>query len=236
MTESDPLEIWEKIAPQYVSIVDQAPHNLMYERPAMCSLLGNLAGCEVLDLGCGSGYYLEYALNAGAASVTGVDGNADMIDACAKRTKGRATLHVADIRQPLNFLQEEQFDLVVASLVLHYLADWTELLQQLRRSMRPGARLVISLGHPLSDFAESVSGNYFETEMIREEWSSFGVMMPGYRRPFGAMINDIIDVGFGLIKVLEPLPLPEMAEIKPKSFEKLSKTPGFVCLSFVKLA
>ncbi|WP_339466609.1 class I SAM-dependent methyltransferase [Pseudomonas sp. EA_65y_Pfl2_P74] len=236
MTLTDPLEIWKIIAPHYVSIIDQAPHNALYERPAMRSLIGRPQGLNVLDIGCGSGYYLEYLLQSGAASVTGVDGNEYMIDACARRTNNAARLFTADLRQQLPFLQNNQFDLAVASLVLHYLEDWTGLLKELHRVIRPKGNLVISTGHPLSDFAESTSGNYFELELIREEWSSFGVTMPGYRRPFGSLINDFCDAGFRLTRVLEPVPLPEMADVKPKSFEKLNKKPGFICLRFEKVS
>lgn len=215
-----------------MEVVDEAPHNALYERPAMRHLIGDPSGLDVLDVGCGSGYFLEYVLNAGAACVAGVDGTGTMIEAARSRTRGRAAIHVADLREPLSFLDNASFDLVIASLVLHYLDDWAPLLLELHRVLRPSGAVVLSTGHPFSDFMQSPSGNYFETELIREDWSSFGVTMPSYRRPLTAVISSFQDAGFSLSNVTEPYPRPEMEKIKPKSYMKLTKQPGFICFRF----
>jgi ubiquinone/menaquinone biosynthesis C-methylase UbiE len=55
---------------------------------------------------------------------------------------------VADLSRPLPFA-DDTFDDVVVSLVLHYLRDWTAPLAELRRVLKPGGRLVLSVNHPV---------------------------------------------------------------------------------------
>lgn len=40
------------------------------------------------------------------------------------------------------------FDDVAASLVLHHLEDWSGALAELRRVLKPGGRLMVSVNHP----------------------------------------------------------------------------------------
>jgi Methyltransferase domain len=42
----------------------------------------------------------------------------------ARRLARRATLHVADLAQPLSMCADASFDVIAGSLVLHYLERW----------------------------------------------------------------------------------------------------------------
>ncbi len=120
--------------------------NNYYERPAVLDLVGEVEGRHVLDAGCGAGPLIA-ALHAKGAKVTGFDASAAMIELARQRLGEDATLHVADLSQPLPFT-DGAFDDVVASLVLHYLQDWAAPLAELRRVLRPGGRLILSVNHP----------------------------------------------------------------------------------------
>jgi SAM-dependent methyltransferase len=230
MIQSDtPLDVWERIASHYLSVVDSAPHNALYERPAMVQLVGDVTGVRALDAGCGSGYYLQWLLERGAARVIGVDGIAQMVQASLGRTLRRAEVLKADLDQPLEFLETGGVDLIVASLVLHYLEDWSVPLREFNRVLPMGGSVVLSVSHPLADFESSVSKNYFEVERILEKWSTFGVTMPSFRRSFGSMMASFRDAGFAITALVEPLPLPHMADLNPKSYDKLIKRPNFLC-------
>jgi len=56
-----------------------------------------------------------------------------------ERLAARAELVVADISIPMPFLESSSFDIVVASLVLHYLADWRPLCTNSRESFGQAA-------------------------------------------------------------------------------------------------
>ncbi|CAA9258066.1 MAG: hypothetical protein AVDCRST_MAG41-2273, partial [uncultured Corynebacteriales bacterium] len=92
---------------------------------------------------CGSGP-LSAALRAKGAIVTGFDSSPAMVELARRRLGEDAALQVADLGRALPFA-DDAFDDIVASLVLHYLRDWTAPLAELRRVLRPGGRLILSV-------------------------------------------------------------------------------------------
>ncbi|MFC3960966.1 class I SAM-dependent methyltransferase [Nocardia jiangsuensis] len=125
-------------------------HNAHYNLPALLDLAGKVGGRRILDAGCGAGS-LSAALRARGARVTGVDASPRMLDLARQRLGTEAELYVADLAEPLPFADDE-FDDVVASLVLHYLRDWGSVLSEIRRVLAPGGRLLISVEHPFANF------------------------------------------------------------------------------------
>lgn len=63
-------------------------------------------------------------------------------------------------------------------------------------------------------------------------WRGFGapVTVPYFRRPLSAMLDPLLAAGFVLERLEEPRPVPEFKEHDPADYEKLSRTPGFLCL------
>lgn len=61
-------------------------------------------------------------------------------------------------------------------------------------------------------------------------WRGFGepVVVPSYRRPLAEVFNPLIEVGFRLEQVLEPLPTEIFKEKNPAVYEKLHREPGFM--------
>ena len=113
----------------------------------MLGLAGDVSGRRVLDAGCGSGPAVGGAAREGAPIVTGFDASPAMVELARQRLGEDADLQVADLGRPLPFA-DAAFDDVVASLVLHYLEDWTGPLAELRRVLKPGGRLLLSVNHP----------------------------------------------------------------------------------------
>jgi ubiquinone/menaquinone biosynthesis C-methylase UbiE len=118
-----------------------------HERPAMLALAGDVAGRRILDAGCGSGPLLG-ALRDRGTIVTGIDKSAGMLEQARRRLGADADLQVAELGSPLPF-PDDTFEDVTASLVLHYLQDWGPALAELRRVLKPGGRLIVSVDHPL---------------------------------------------------------------------------------------
>lgn len=113
---------YDLIAEGYAAENETSLANAYYERPAILALAGDVAGRRILDAGCGSGP-LSAALRDRGAIVTGIDISAGMLER-ARRLGDDARLQQADLGSPLPF-PDNAFDDVMASLVLHYLEDWT---------------------------------------------------------------------------------------------------------------
>jgi SAM-dependent methyltransferase len=226
------LDAYEQLAERYAAQIDTKPHNAYYERPALRALLPNVQGRRVFEAGCGTGVHIPWLLEHGA-EVVGLDVSPAMLSAARRRLGPHATLIQADLGQPLDFLTGESFDLVMSSLVMHYLKDWSVPLRSFYRVLRPAGRLVFSTGHPMLEFLESGDSHYFEIEPKGMYWRGFGgepVYMPFYRRPLSAITESLADAGFVIERLVEPLPTEEFRRADPENYERLMAQPAFVCL------
>ncbi|XAS66736.1 class I SAM-dependent methyltransferase [Micrococcaceae bacterium Sec5.7] len=190
-----------------------------YERPAMLDLAGDVRGRRVLDAGCGSGP-LAAALQTRGATVTGFDSSAAMVELARQRLGEAAELHVADLSQPLPFA-DGAFDDVVSSLVLHYLQDWTGPLAELRRVLRPGGRLILSVHHPFIHKMSNPDADYFALTEWSDTYAFSGqpAVLTYWHRPLHAMTDAFTDAGFRVAVISEPPVSPETPrEMLPPQF------------------
>jgi len=139
---------YDSIADIYIAHTERLESwNNLYERPYMISQFPPFKGKNILDVGCGSGFYTEYALRQGAR-VTAIDASKLLLDKLSTRLNTPALRTVyADIAKPLS-LDSDSFDYIICSLVLHYIKDWGPLLAELHRVMKVGGQMFISTHHP----------------------------------------------------------------------------------------
>ena len=118
-------------------------HELAKARRLLAQL-GDLAGCVVLDLGCGYGGLSKALLEAGARPI-GVDVDARRVQFAARKLAGTdASVLVGDAtRLPL---PDESVDAVVSDAVLEHLPDIDTALNEARRVLRPGGLFVARWG------------------------------------------------------------------------------------------
>ncbi|GAA1131538.1 class I SAM-dependent methyltransferase [Kribbella jejuensis] len=175
-----------------------------YERPAMLDLAGDVDGRRILDAGCGSGP-LSAALRDRGAIVSGFDLSASMLELARRRLGDDVDLQVADLAKPLPY-DDAAFDDVVASLVLHYLKDWTGPLAELRRVLKPGGRLILSLNHPFVYTALNPDGKYFDVAEFSFDAEHAGrtVTYTIWHRPIHAMSDAFTQAGFRISTISEP--------------------------------
>lgn len=224
---------YDNFARAYSEENERGLFNTYYEKPAMLGLAGDVAGRRVLDAGCGSGPTMA-ALQEAGATVTGFDGSAAMVDLARERLGDDAELHVADLAKPLPF-DDAQFDDVVASLVLHYLEDWSGPLAELRRVLRPGGRLLVSVNHPVIFPVVYPARDYFAVTEYSEDYEFSGetVWLTFFHRPLHAMTDSFAAAGFRIRTLSEPPPAPDTPpELLPEGLE-----PGksFLCFLFFVL-
>ena len=206
--------------------------NGYYERPAMIDLAGDVDGHRILDAGCGSGP-LSAALRARGATVTGFDSSPAMVELARRRLGEDAVLQVADISQPLPFA-DAAFDDVVSSLVLHYLEDWSAPLAELRRVLKPGGRLILSVNHPTIYKVFYPDGDYFAITQYSEDNTFNGqdAVLTYWHRPLHAMTDAFTEAGFRTSIISEPPFRPEARELFP---DQVGDRMAFLCFIFFVL-
>lgn len=212
-------------ARKYAEAVDTKPWNAHYERPAVLSLLPPLKNKNVLDAGCGSGWYAEHLIDHGA-NVMAFDFNPDFVQLTQARVGKRAKVLQADLAEPLSFARNEEFDLVVCPLVLHYLKDWLPALREFHRVLKPRSTLVFSTHHPFHDWQFFKTEDYFAVDLLEDEWEIGKIKF--YRRPLTAMSRDLEMAGFDIERILEPQPTEDFKRANPKAYEKHMRQPLYL--------
>ena len=231
MADSSGFTNYDSIAEIYLAHTERPNSwNNLYERPYMLSKIHSLQNKNVLDIGCGSGFYTKYALEKGA-NVTAIDASKAMIERLSSLIKSpKLQLVCADISKSLSFLDSESFDCIICSLVLHYVEDWEPLLSELYRVMRKNGELIISTHHPFTDYLFLNKRSYFENTMVEDTWGrgehSFKVHY--YTRSLTAVLRPIIESQFSIVSIEEPLPTEKIKQASPEIYERLNEKPGFL--------
>lgn len=227
-----PVNDYDAFAEAYTAENETGIANAYYERPAILALAGDVTDRRILDAGCGSGPLFE-ALHERGADVTGIDSSAGMLALARRRLGDGAKLTAAELGYPLPF-PDSTFDDVVASLVLHYLRDWATALSELRRVLRVGGRLLVSVDHPFAihgiNYVAGRKTDYFATYNYTDEWTMGGrsVPMSFWNRPLHAMTDAFTAAGFQLRVISEPQPVPAARELFPVEYAALTTTPSFL--------
>jgi ubiquinone/menaquinone biosynthesis C-methylase UbiE len=126
---------------------DQTPNPLLaLEERHLGKVLPDVAGSNVLDLGCGTGRWLARLLARGARTVVGIDLSAAMLRVARGTVGIRNRLVLADCLQ-LPF-QASVFDFALSSFALNHIKDLQAIAQELARAMKSRGRLLISEMHP----------------------------------------------------------------------------------------
>jgi SAM-dependent methyltransferase len=229
------LDDYEPMADAYGDDADTNPINVAYDRPAILALAGDVRGRRVLDVGCATGALSQAFLDRGA-DVIGVDVMPRFIERARMRLGPSAELHVADLSDGLPFLPDRSVDVVAASLVLHYLRDWTVPLREFARVLRPGGALVLSTHHPTVDveIAEP-RADYFETVLLTDTWTKAGrpFSVRFFHRPLSAIVDALVDAGFLVERIHEPLPEPDAFAANPAFYARMRRGPWFLFLRAV---
>ncbi|GGA28365.1 class I SAM-dependent methyltransferase [Psychrobacillus lasiicapitis] len=228
-------EAYNQLANDYEHNVDtKSLFNTEYERPAMMKLLPtDVRDKHVLDAGCAAGWYTSQFVNLGAV-VTATDISPKMVEATKRRIGEKAEVFCLDLEKELPF-ENESFDVIVSSLVLHYIKDWSNPFSEFLRILKPNGTLLFSVHHPFMDIKLSENGDYFSTEYIVDQWKREGKLIdvPFYRRPLQEILSETISY-FSLEKIVEPQPTKEFQVKEPEKYEKLMRNPHFFIVKAVK--
>ncbi|MFX0066933.1 MAG: class I SAM-dependent methyltransferase [Candidatus Hermodarchaeota archaeon] len=232
---ANPAKEYNEMGEAYAHKAENSFHNAYYDRPSVVALLGEVKEKQVLEVGCAGGALTEWLVNEGA-KVTAIDISEEMVNYTKKRLGGKATIFTANISEPLEFINSESVDVIVASLVLHYISNWLPVFSEFQRILKPDGEIIISTHHPHADWKWHDRPNYFKKELYEEFWNLEGKAkkVSYYHRTLANMFAIFRKYSFYVDVLLEPLPKPEAKEIDPKKYEYLSKNPHFIFLRLKK--
>jgi malonyl-CoA O-methyltransferase len=147
----DPAEAYALWAPSYPA----RAHNpvMLAEERAMLGLLPqDLSGRNVLDAGCGTGRYMRYAMQRGAARIAGVDLSPEMLlRAEAELGAGHRRVSTELMQGSLDDLPvtDAWADLTLCGLAVGHVEQLEPVLAELCRVTQPGGMVLCSDVHPI---------------------------------------------------------------------------------------
>jgi ubiquinone/menaquinone biosynthesis C-methylase UbiE/DNA-binding transcriptional ArsR family regulator len=130
----------------------------LFGRPADIALLGLLdAGWKVADLGCGTGAITQ-SLAPFVERVIAVDESSAMLAAAKKRLHGVENVEIRNGRLEALPLADEEVDVALLFLVLHYAPDPARVVAEAARAVKPGGRLLVldMMPHDRHDLKQSM--------------------------------------------------------------------------------
>lgn len=188
------------------------------EHADLLALLPGVDGRRVLDLGCGAGQLAHHLATTGAAEVVGVDVSERMLALARAEWAHPRVTYQREALETLAF-PPARFDLVVSSLVLHYVDDYPGLILRIAAWLAPGGVLVNSTEHPIFTARLPGDGWVLDSAGRRTGWSvdryadegarEESWFVPGVRkvhRTLATLVNGLVDAGLVVDRVVEPVP------------------------------
>lgn len=197
------------------------------EHADLLALLPGVDGRRVLDLGCGAGQLARHLATRGAAEVVGVDVSERMLAlARTQWAHPRVTYCRGSVEEVV--FPAARFDLVVSSLVLHYVDDYRGLLVRIAGWLAPGGALVYSTEHPIYTARLPGDGWVLDDAGQRTRWgldryADEGAreetwFVPGVRkvhRTLATLLNGLVEAGLVVERVVEPIPSEQWLDSHP---------------------
>ena len=183
-------------------------------READVRLLGDVAGRDVLEVGCGAAQGARWLVTAGAR-VTAFDVSYGQLQE-SRRLDGRSGTAVPRLvqadAQALPF-RDGSFDVVVSAFgALPFVADSAGTLREVARVLRPGGRFVFSVNHPTRwAFPDdpgpgglTVHHSYFDRTPYVELDDTGTASYVEHHRTLGDRVRELVAAGLVLEDLVEP--------------------------------
>lgn len=219
--------------------------NNLFEIPALFSMMPDLNGKKVLDLGCGFGEHCRRFVNDGADQVTGIDISEKMLDVARKENSDSKISYINLAMEDIAQLNE-RFDVIISSLAFHYVEDFSGVVKNIYKMLYEGGLFIFSQENPLctchsggdrwtrDEKGEKIYLNLANYGVEGERESVWFVNnVKKYHRTFSTIMNTLIEAGFHIEKMIEPLPTDQLLEEYPE-YKDLFHKPDFLLIKAKK--
>jgi ubiquinone/menaquinone biosynthesis C-methylase UbiE len=157
--------------------------------------------------------------------------------------------------------EDESFDIVFSSLVIHYSEDWTKVISEAKRVLKPNGKYIFSCHHPIrwgakiskdgksekflmgysKDISSQETGNNY-SEVMGDyltpraiDYKLIGTIdIKFYHKPISHIIKEIQDSSFSKFDFVEPLPTEDCKAKFPQLYNIHSKIPMFMVFRLTK--
>ncbi len=214
-------------------------YNNLLEQPALESLMPDVSGKVVLDIGCGSGDFAAKCVRNGAAHVIGIDISENMINDARLKYSGERLEFIQVAFEDVK-IDPSSIDIVVSSLAFHYMANFRAVMEKVSHVLRDDGELLFSCEHPIvtankggKDWVLDEKGaiRHFAVDHYHDEgqrtltWIVEGVVM--YHRSMSTIVNTMIECGLKVEQLVEPTPTEEAVALLP-TLAKEFRRPSFL--------
>lgn len=131
----------------------------------------DLAGLDVVELGCGTGYVAGWAARRGARRVVGIDNSSRQLQTAAAMAAqhGVRVQWVQGLAEAVP-LADDSVDVAVSEYGASIWCEPRAWLSEARRVLRPGGRLSFLGNHPLVQVCAPEDGSLPVTERLERPW------------------------------------------------------------------
>ncbi|RPI18502.1 MAG: class I SAM-dependent methyltransferase [Ignavibacteriae bacterium] len=217
------------------------------EIPAMLSLLPDVRDKSILDLGCGMGDLCLKFKELGANIITGIDISEKMTSIAKEKSQIFENIFIETIPMEDFLYKENEYDIVVSSLALHYIKDINDIFNKVNRSLKESGYFIFSIEHPLvtcilnynSKWVRDENGikmfwkvdSYSDEGIRNNKWFVKDVIK--YHRTISTIMNQLIENNFKILKILEPH-ANELDEVNRPELLEERKRPPFLLIKSLK--
>ena len=208
---SDPLPETEKYSAATMPGNDPVRHELLI--PSVLSLVGDISGRSVADVGCGPGMFLSHLLRRRPQRFVACDASAEMLSIIASHFPGveRMFLDISRVPLPLG-----EFSLVICVMVVHLIRDMGRCVRHMAAGLEPGGRLILCVPHPCFHFQQAQIDAWSSQDMLNngptyhlegELQNCFGrprIEAHMFHRPVSHYVKAVLDSGLTLTTLREP--------------------------------
>lgn len=177
-------------------------------------LLGDVAGRDVLELGCGAAQWSISLAKRGARCV-GLDNSERQLEhARAALAAGGVDVRLVHGTAESPPFPDAAFDIAFCDHGALSFSAPEVTIPQVARLLRPGGIFAFSVGHPLREVCWDWKADHLSRTLHQSYFDLGAIEDPtdgsvSYVRPIATYIGLLLDAGFVLEKLLEPRPLPE---------------------------
>lgn len=204
---------WDEVAPRFYGRTALPEYGPFAPTEDELSLFGDVAGLNLLEIGCGSGHSLKYMHDKNAGEIWGLDLSSSQIMA-ARELLNQTDVHLFESSMESDpGLPHKYFDMVYSIFALGWTTNLDLTLKNIHKYLKPGGIFIFSWEHPFysrvknTELGLMLDKSYHEEGPYDHQSWNHPAIMQQYK--IGTYINTLIENGFRIEKMVEDVRLSE---------------------------